>query len=69
MNKVPVAHAIAEGEGDLSYEFWWDGHKEALTKDLEEYDMAFSEDMLVICERFELVDVKTDTELIDFCKI
>ena len=58
MNKVPVEHAVAEGEGDLSYEYWWDGHKTAFTMDLEEYGMDFSEDMLVVCERFELVDVK-----------
>jgi len=60
MNKVPKAHAIAEGEGDLSYTYWWNGHKEAFTKDLAEFDMAFSEDMLVVCEKFELVDAKTD---------
>ncbi|MCL2618527.1 MAG: ASCH domain-containing protein [Defluviitaleaceae bacterium] len=59
MNKVPHEHAIAEGEGDLSYEHWRNGHKTAFTMDLEEHGMAFSEDMLVVCERFALVDVKT----------
>jgi len=58
MNKVPIEHAIDEGEGDLSYKCWWNDHKAAFTMDLEEYGMNFSEDMLVVCERFELVDIK-----------
>ena len=60
MNRVPHEYAIDEGEGDLSYTYWWNGHKAAFTMDLEEYDMSFSEDMLVVCERFKLVDVKAD---------
>jgi len=60
MNEVPEEHMIAEGEGDLSCEYWWNGHKEAFTKELAEYNMVFSEDMLVVCEKFELVDAKTD---------
>jgi uncharacterized protein YhfF len=58
MNKVPVEFAIAEGEGDLSYAYWWKGHKEFFTTELAERGMEFSEDMLLVCERFELVDVK-----------
>ena len=58
MNEVSPEFAAAEGEGDLSYEYWWDGHKRFFTKDLASYGVEFSEDMLVVCERFELVDVK-----------
>ena len=58
MNEVPVEFAIAEGEGDLSYDYWWEGHKKFFTLDLAELGKEFSEDMLVVCERFELVDVK-----------
>ena len=58
MNEVPVEFAIAEGEGDLSYEYWWDGHKKFFTLDLAEFGKEFSEDMLVVCQWFELVDVK-----------
>jgi len=58
MNEVPEEFAVAEGEGDLSYEYWWNGHKEFFTKDLAAYGKEFSEDMLVVCETFELVDVK-----------
>ncbi|MCL2674582.1 MAG: ASCH domain-containing protein [Defluviitaleaceae bacterium] len=58
MNEVPLEFAIAEGEGDLSYEYWWDGHKKFFTMELAELGMEFSEDMLVVCETFELIDVK-----------
>jgi len=58
MNEVPVEFAIAEGEGDLSYEYWWNAHKKFFTIELAEFGLEFSEDMLGICERFELVDVK-----------
>ena len=59
MNKVTAEFAAAEGEGDLSYEYWWEGHKRFFTMELAERGREFSEDMLVVCERFELVDVKT----------
>ena len=59
MNDVPVEHVIAEGEADLSFGYWWNGHKEIFTKELAEFDMVFSDDMLIVCERFELVDVKS----------
>ena len=58
MNEVSVEFAAAEGEGDLSYEYWWEGHKKYFTQELAEYGKEFSEDMLLVCERFELVDVK-----------
>ena len=58
MNEVTPEFAAAEGEGDLSYEYWWEGHKFFFTKELAEYGKEFSEDMLLVCERFELVDSK-----------
>ena len=57
MNEVPVEIALAEGEGDLSYEYWWNAHKKFFTTELSEYDREFSEDMLLVVEKFELVDV------------
>jgi len=59
MSDVPEEHVIAEGEGDLSVDYWWNEHKKIFTKELAEFDMVFSDDMLVVCERFELVDVKS----------
>lgn len=58
MNEVPIAFAIAEGEGDLSYDYWWNAHQAFFTKELAAYEQSFSEEMLLVCERFELVDVK-----------
>lgn len=58
MNEVTENFAKAEGEGDLSYDYWYEGHKKFFTEELAEYGKAFSEDMPLVCERFELVDVK-----------
>lgn len=58
MNEVPEEFAYAEGEGDRSYKYWRDVHVEFFTSALKEVGLAFSEDMLLVCERFELIDVK-----------
>ena len=58
MNEVPESLAIAEGEGDLTYEHWWNGHKKYFTIELKEHGIEFSEDMLLVFERFEVVDIK-----------
>ena len=58
MNKVSPEFAAAEGEGDFSYEYWYEGHKAVFTQVMAEYGKEFSEDMLLVCESFELVDVK-----------
>ena len=56
LNEVTEEFARAEGEGDLSYEYWWNCHKEFFTKACAEMGKPFREDMVVVCERFELVD-------------
>ncbi|RHW33998.1 ASCH domain-containing protein [Lysinibacillus yapensis] len=53
MNEVTEEYALAEGEGD--YRFWWDAHEKFFTDLLKEYNMEFSPNMLVVCERFEKV--------------
>lgn len=58
MNEVPVDFAYAEGEGDRSYNYWREVHIEFFTSELKKVGLAFSEDMLLVCERFELIDVK-----------
>jgi len=58
MNEVTEEMALAEGEGNLTYEYWWNGHKKYFTAELAEVGLEFSEDMLLVFERFELVDVK-----------
>ena len=62
MNEVSEEYAISEGEGDLSYEYWWNAHKEFFSKELEELGRVFTDDMLVVCERFELIDVNAKAD-------
>ena len=56
MNEVSEEFAVAEGEGP--YEDWKSGHVEFFTSELQEVGLEFSEDMLLVCERFKLIDVK-----------
>ena len=58
IKEVSAEFAALEGEGDLSYDYWWNGHKTFFTAELAEYGKEFSDDMLVVCEWFEVVDVK-----------
>ncbi len=58
MNEVPEEFAIAEGEGDRTYQYWNDVHIKFFTEELKKIGQEFTEDMLLVCERFELIDVK-----------
>jgi uncharacterized protein YhfF len=52
---VPLEFAKREGEGDSSLEYWKEGHRGFFTRDLESMGKEFTEDMLVVCESFEVV--------------
>ncbi|MGN1400637.1 MAG: ASCH domain-containing protein [Bacillus sp. (in: firmicutes)] len=56
MNEVPEDFAIAEGEGDRTFQYWKEVHVDFFTEQLHEAGLEFSEDMMLVCERFELVD-------------
>ena len=56
MNEVSEEFAVAEGEGP--YEAWKSAHVEFFTSELQEVGLEFREDMLLVCERFKLIDVK-----------
>lgn len=58
MNEVPETFAVAEGEGDRTYRYWWQVHEQFFREELQAYQLTFSEDMLLVCERFEVVDIK-----------
>lgn len=58
MNEVSEAFAISEGEGDRTYQYWWNAHVEVFSKELKNIGQKFSEDMLLVCERFEVIHVK-----------
>lgn len=55
MNEVSEEFAIAEGEGDRTYQYWWDAHEHFFKNELKTIGREFSEDMLLVCERFELI--------------
>lgn len=52
---VTAAFALREGEGDKSLAYWRDAHVAFFTRELEAENQAFHEDMLVVCEEFEVV--------------
>ncbi len=54
-SEVTQEHAFREGEGDRKLETWRKIHKLFLTRCLKEKRMTFDENMLVVCEQFEVV--------------
>jgi uncharacterized protein YhfF len=54
-NEIDAAFARDEGEGDLSLDHWRDAHRRYFTR-----LGKFSEDMMLMCERFRLVEVFPD---------
>jgi uncharacterized protein YhfF len=51
-DEVDATFAHDEGEGDRSLTFWRDAHRRYFTR-----QGKFSEDMMLMCERFRLVEV------------
>ena len=56
MNEVTEEFALAEGDG--SYRNWKEIHERFFKQELGKVGIEFTEDMLLVCERFELVDVR-----------
>ena len=54
-NEVDADFAHAEGEGDLSLEYWRAAHKRYFTRTLAKIGKEFSEDMPLVCERFRVI--------------
>lgn len=44
-----------EGEGDKSLEYQKEGHIDFFNRKLKNYNKEVSEDMLVVCEEFEVI--------------
>lgn len=57
MKNVSKDFAYAEGEGDRSYEYWYQEHKLFFTELLKEYGRDFTPDILLVCQQFKVVDV------------
>ena len=58
MNEVTPEMAATEGEGDLSYDYWYNAHVTFFTELMPEIGKEFSPEMLLVYEQFELVDKK-----------
>jgi len=54
-NEVDADFARAEGEGDLSLEYWRDAHRWFFSRTLPKVGREFSEDMPLVCERFRVI--------------
>lgn len=54
-NEMDADFAATEGEGDLSLAYWRRAHQDFFTR-----ESHFAPDMLLYCERFELVRVLED---------
>ncbi|HWE73809.1 MAG TPA: ASCH domain-containing protein [Stellaceae bacterium] len=57
-NEVDAAFAHEEGEGDRSLEYWREAHRNYF-----ERLGRFSEDMMLMCERFRLVEAFADSRV------
>ncbi|HCX02854.1 MAG TPA: RNA-binding protein [Clostridiales bacterium] len=55
-NEVSEEFAYREGEGDRSLKYWREVHIDYFTKELKEIGKDFNEDMMVVCEEFNVVE-------------
>ncbi|MBC1227410.1 ASCH domain-containing protein [Listeria booriae] len=56
MNEVTEAFAKSEGEGDLSYDYWYSAHERFFTWELGQYGRTFTPDLLLVCQTIEAVE-------------
>lgn len=54
-NKVELSFAEREGEGDSSLAYWAQVHQEYFELQCAEWGVAWHEDMLTVCEGFDLL--------------
>ena len=54
-NEVDADFARAEGEGDLSLEYWRKAHRNYFSRTLPKIGKEFSEEMPLVCEIFRLI--------------
>lgn len=50
--EVDARHAMLEGEGDLSLEYWRGVHEAFFSADLADFGLSFSENTPIVCEEF-----------------
>lgn len=54
-SQVSEQHAYLEGEGDRTLDYWRDVHRDFFADELKGAGLEFTEEMLVVCEEFEVV--------------
>lgn len=54
-NEITEDEARLEGEGDLSLDYWREGHKKFFSEECKEMGKEFSEEIPVVFEEFEVV--------------
>jgi uncharacterized protein YhfF len=54
-NEVDADFARAEGEGDLSLNYWREAHRNFFSRVLPKIGKEFSEGMPLVCERFRVI--------------
>ena len=54
-NEVEADFAHQEGEGDLSLQYWREAHKNYFSRVLPKIGREFSEEMPLVCERFQVI--------------
>jgi uncharacterized protein YhfF len=54
-NEVDAAFAHEEGEGDRSLAYWREAHRNYFSRVLQKIGREFSEEMLLVCERFRVI--------------
>lgn len=54
-DEVDAEFAQAEGEGDFSLEYWRQAHRNFFSRFLPKIGREFSEEMPLVCERFQVV--------------
>ncbi len=59
--EVPASFSVQEGEGDQSLEFWRTAHYEYFSRQCEKMGIQWSDDLIVVCESFELIEAFPQT--------
>ncbi|WP_207871761.1 hypothetical protein DOK78_000158 [Enterococcus sp. DIV2402] len=57
MNEVSQEFAVSEGEGDLSYEYWYQEHEKFFRWELGQYSLPFTPTIELVCQSFKVVDL------------
>ena len=54
-SEVDAEFARAEGEGDLSLEYWREAHRNFFSRTLPKIGREFTEEMPLVCEQFRVI--------------